>query len=504
VGIDMNRPFSPEMETLEELAAAVSLDYVKSLSKYGYIKEKITPLPYAFAAKHHIIALEEEGNTIILAICNPYDLDAIKEARFLLQKDIKEVLTTKDTIQKQIETLYVIDSDHKTIINLDDEILVAEKEYDLLEASSNSSIISLINRILVEAIRRNASDIHFEPTALSLLIKFRIDGILFEQHVLPKSMMSQITTRLKVQAELDIAESRMPQDGRIKLKMGEREIDFRLSTIPVIFGERVVLRISDNSHVLLGLNNLDLKKELLTNIRSDIKKKQGIILVTGPTGSGKTRTLYSALSEIATGDLNIMTIEDPVENKLKSMAQINVNHKRGLTFAKGLRHILRQDPDVIMIGEIRDKETVDIAIEASLTGHLVLSTLHTNDAPSTIIRLIDMGVEPYLISSSLISICSQRLIRKICTHCNNKKEIRDECKECSASGYAGRRGIYEYLNLSPRLKKAITNSVDAMTLKEIAIEEGMKTLYEDGLSYVEEGITTLEEVERVTSTTKGG
>lgn len=500
----MNKPFNTQAKIASELAAETCLDYAASLSGYRFIKEKITPLPYAFAAMHHIIALDEIDNTILVAIHNPYDLDAIKEAHFLLQKDIKEVLTTKDTIQKQIETIYVIDSNHESMLDLDDEILIAEKEYDLLEASSNSSVISLLNRILVEAIRKNASDIHFEPTAENLLVKFRIDGMLFEQHALPKSMMSQVTTRLKVQAELDIAESRMPQDGRIKLRMGEREIDFRLSTIPVIFGERVVLRISDNSHVLLGLNNLGLKKGLLKNLRKDIKKKQGIILVTGPTGSGKTRTLYSALSEIATGDLNIMTIEDPVENKLKGMAQINVNHKRGLTFAKGLRHILRQDPDVIMIGEIRDKETVDIAIEASLTGHLVLSTLHTNDAPSTIIRLIDMGVEPYLISSSLISICSQRLIRKICTHCHNDKAKRIHCKECSASGYAGRRGIYEYLDVTSNLKKAITGSVDAMTLKEIAIQEGMKTLYEDGLSYVEENITTLQEVERVTSTAKGG
>jgi len=405
----MNKPYNLTNKKAEEWAKAIGLDFISSFSTFDYIVEKKTPLPYSFVQKHHILPLSYENGFVILAVADPYNLDAIKEARFILRQPIKEVLSTKELIQSQMEDLYLIggssvkdDSKNEAYLDVSPDLSSDASEYDLLENTENASVISILNKILIQALKSNASDIHFEPLDKVLCVKFRVDGILFEKHTLPKSMESQIISRLKVQAELDIAESRMPQDGRIKLKMGSREIDFRLSSVPVIFGERIVLRISDNSDVLLGLDNLDLRDDFLTSFRKDIRKKQGIILVTGPTGSGKTRTLYSALSEIAGGELNIMTIEDPVENKLKNLAQINVNQKRGLTFAKGLKHILRQDPDVIMIGEIRDKETVSIAIEASLTGHLVFATLHTNDAPSTIVRLTDMGVEPYLISSSVV------------------------------------------------------------------------------------------------------
>jgi general secretion pathway protein E len=491
----------------KQWAESIGLEFLDDFSKCEYINEKITPLPYSFVHKNLILPLGFEDGYILIAISNPYDLEAIKEARFLLKKQLKEVLAPKEVIQAQIELLYSSESQRNQYLDEEDalefDLENQDKEYDLLQESTSSGAISYLNKILLEAIRLDASDIHFEPTEKSLLVKFRIDGILFEKHELPKGLENQIITRLKVQAELDIAESRMPQDGRIKLKMGSKNFDFRLSSVPVIFGERIVLRISDNSEVLFGLDTLNLKRDFYKQIQSDIRRNQGIILVTGPTGSGKTKTLYCALSEICSGDLNIMTIEDPVENKLANMAQINVNHKRGLTFSKGLKHILRQDPDVIMIGEIRDKETVDIAIEASLTGHLVLSTLHTNDAPSTIIRLIDMGIEPYLISSSLIAICSQRLVRKICTHCNNDEKLKISCQECSHSGYKGRRAIYEYLSITPKIKAAITSSVDAMTLTQIALEEGMKTLYDDGMSYVEDGTTTKEEIERVTSYSGG-
>jgi|GEM_PF-149590 len=503
MALAMNKPSNPSVNFTKEWANTIGLDYIEDFSPYPYIQEKRALLPYTFASQHTLLALGfEEGKTLV-AIANPYALETLKQARFLLKTPIKEVLASKEIIDSHIEMLYSEkqNSSFQETLFKDPQNThpTVDKEYDLLEEVSSSSIVSLLNTLLIEALRLNASDIHFEPTDTHLLVKFRVDGILFTKHTLPKQVESQLITRLKVQAELDIAESRMPQDGRIKLKMGSREIDFRLSSVPVIFGERVVLRISDNNTVLLGLDNLDLRETLLNQLRRDIQKRQGIILVTGPTGSGKTRTLYSALTEIAGKDLNIMTIEDPVENKLRGMAQINTNHKRGLTFAKGLKHILRQDPDVIMIGEIRDKETVDIAIEASLTGHLVFSTLHTNNAPSTIIRLIDMGVEPYLISSSLISICSQRLVRKICLVCTNDCSLKKQCLHCSSSGYKDRRGIYEYLPITDPIKKAITSSIDAMTLTEIARQEGMKTLYEDGLYYVDKGITTLDEIRRVTS-----
>ncbi len=506
----MNKPYSLTNEKAEEWAKAIGLDFITDFSNFDYIVEKKILLPYTFVQKHHILPLSYENGFVIIAVADPYKLDAIKEARFILRHPVKEVLSTKELIQSQMEDLYLTggssvseDSKNEAYIDLNPELLSDTSEYDLLDNTENASVISILNKILIEALKSNASDIHFEPLDKVLCVKFRVDGILFEKHTLPKSMESQIISRLKVQAELDIAESRMPQDGRIKLKMGGRDIDFRLSTVPVIFGERIVLRISDNSNVLLGLDNLDLREDFLRCLREDIGKKQGIILVTGPTGSGKTRTLYSALSEIAGGELNIMTIEDPVENKLKNLAQINVNQKRGLTFAKGLKHILRQDPDVIMIGEIRDKETVSIAIEASLTGHLVFATLHTNDAPSTIVRLTDMGVEPYLISSSLISVCSQRLVRKLCLSCGGKEGKKEHCPECSGSGFKGRRGIYEYLRITPAIKRAITSTSDAMKLTNIALEEGMQTLYQDGMKYVEEGITTEEEIKRVTSALKG-
>ena len=389
--------------TIKELSDSIGVTYKEDISSYQFIVDGIKPLPYSFVSKNLLLPIQEKDDSFTIAISNPYNLDAIKEARFLLKKPIKEILTTKNIIEKTIELLYfshskdnINQSIESSELNLNIESNEDKKNYNLFEDSSDSSIISLLNKILINALQDEASDIHFEPTEKNLIIRYRIDGILFEKYQLPKSIESQIISRLKVQAELDIAESRMPQDGRIKLMMGKRELDFRLSTVPVIFGERLVLRILDSSKVICGLDQLNMKKDILSSIRSDTKKRQGIILVTGPTGSGKTTTLYSALSELSAGDLNIMTIEDPVEYKLQNIAQININHKRGLTFSKGLKHILRQDPDIIMIGEIRDRETVEIAIEASLTGHLVLSTLHTNDAPSTIIRLIEMGIEPYL------------------------------------------------------------------------------------------------------------
>jgi general secretion pathway protein E len=505
----MNKSFKEDLEFTKQWAKTIGLPFEDDFSNFEFIKEGKKLLPLAFCRKHCILPLGYLDNYILVAIANPYKLDVLKEIRFLLKTAIKEVLATKIKIEDQINKLYQANTDeiesglNLNTLDLEKKGFKESKEYDLLDEPSNSSVISLLNNLFIEALHKGASDIHFEPASDYLIIKYRIDGILREVHKFAKSIENQIIARLKVQAELDIAESRMPQDGRIKLKMGSSEIDFRLSTVPVIFGERLVLRISDNSNVLAGLEQLDLREDFLASIKKDIRKKQGIILITGPTGSGKTRTLYSILSEISSSDLNIMTIEDPVENKLKSMAQINVNHKRGLTFSKGLRHILRQDPDIIMVGEIRDKETVSIAIEASLTGHLVLSTLHTNDAPSTIIRLIDMGIEPYLISSSLISVCSQRLIRKLCTFCNNKKSLTKNCKECSQTGYKGRRGIYEYMPITKDIKAAITKKVDAQSIFKIAEREGLKTLYDDGLYYVNQGITTLEEIERVTNDTKG-
>ncbi len=342
---------------------------------------------------------------------------------------------------------------------------------------------------------------------------------------MPPEIVSPLATRIKVLAQLDIAERRLPQDGRIKLRMGGREIDFRVSTIPIVLGERIVLRILDRAQLMVGFEKMGMRPNLLKRLRAHIKKNQGMILVTGPTGSGKSTTLYSALSEILSSEINIMTIEDPVEFKIERMAQISVNSKIDLSFAKGLRHILRQDPDVIMVGEIRDKETAEIAIQAALTGHLVLSTLHTNDAPSAIARLVDMGIEPYLISSSVLSIMAQRLVRTICQDCKrddfmtkeeaslNHLKLPDKlfeagpvkfskgqgCPHCFGSGYKGRCGIYELMDVTSKIKRQILLSAESTEIKRIAQEEGMESLAQEGIKLALQGKTTIDEVLRITS-----
>lgn len=525
------RPVSPKniFETLELLSERSGLRVETNLCDYPFIQQREKILPYAFVKKKGIIPLKEEGNLLLVAISDPYDLDTLEEVRHLTERDIKEVLAATADIDEAIEKCYQqkedetsrviqgISDTNKTLITIENE-----EEYDLLEESADSSVVKVFNMILVEALSQEASDIHFEPVESRLHVRYRIDGIMQHRHTLSKELQTSLTTRIKVLAQLDIAEHRLPQDGRIKLKMGGREIDFRVSTVPVVFGERIVMRILDKSHIILGLNEIGMKDSMCLQMRQHIKKNQGIILVTGPTGSGKTTTLYSVLSEIKSQEVNIMTIEDPVEYKLEGMAQIGVNPKIKLDFATGLRHILRQDPDVIMIGEIRDRETAEIAIQASLTGHLVLSTLHTNDAPSAIARLVDMGIEPYLLSSSLIGVLAQRLVRRICDYCKTKyhptqSELRElgieerensahslyfyrgkGCAKCFQSGYKGRHGLYEFMSVTPRIKEQLLKSADAGKLQKIALEEKMPTLRKEGISLALSGITTIEEVIRVT------
>jgi general secretion pathway protein E len=385
--------------------------------------------------------------------------------------------------------------------------------------------VRILNSILLEAIQQGASDIHFDPLEQGLGIRYRIDGVLQVRHSPPKEYQSQLITRLKVLSRLDIAEQRLPQDGRIKLRMGGRHIDFRVSTVPCVFGERIVLRILDKSHVLLGLSKIGMQESVLEQFQKLITLPEGIVLVTGPTGSGKTTTLYSALSELGSTEVNIMTIEDPVEYKLQGMAQIGVNPKIHLNFSMGLRHILRQDPDVIMIGEIRDKETAEIAIQASLTGHLVLSTLHTNDAPSALTRLIDMGIESYLLTSSIVGVMAQRLVRVLCSACKtpyspSSQELKHlrlnadtlqtthffkavGCPCCFGSGYKGRHGIYELMTVTHEIKQQLLRSADAHQLQSLVLELGMRSLRQEGADLVVKGITSSEEVFRVTRDVEG-
>lgn len=509
---------------LISLAEMYGLGFALDLSSFALIRKAESLLPYSFVRKHSLIPLEKRGKSLLVAITDPLNFEAKEEVRALLDVHVEEILAPKEEVERAIEICYkqkeeAVSDEIEALTDSSEQKVEESEGYDLLEKSSESPVIRLLNAILTEAIQHGVSDIHFDPGESGLCVRYRIDGVLQTRHHPPKDLQLQLIARIKVMAKLDIAESRLPQDGRIKLKLGKRQIDFRVSTIPVAFGERVVLRILDKNHVLLGLSKLGMEEEIASGLAKLLKVSEGIILVTGPTGSGKTTTLYSALSQIQSPEINIMTIEDPVEFKLQGMAQIGVNPKIDLTFAKGLRHILRQDPDVIMIGEIRDVETAEIAIQSSLTGHLVLSTLHTNDAPSALTRLVEMGIEPYLLSSSVIGVLAQRLVRKLCPSCKRgytpsdaellelgikREEIESGvlfqntgCEDCFYSGYLGRHGIYELMQVGAKIKQQIMESADAEKLRKVAIKNGMQTLRESGIALALRGITSLAEVLRV-------
>lgn len=493
----------------ELLAKQLGLQIIPSLEGYSISRELLKKVPYAFAKKHIVLPIEESESHVLVVLADPLALQPVEELRHILSVPIRTAFAPKDAILQTIHDWY--NSDKETASDVitgmsananQDEIEV----FDLLDNRANQpAIIRLLNIILAEAIEQGASDIHFEPHDNSLRVRYRIDGVLHTRHAPSQEYQSQMLARIKVMAKLDIAEHRLPQDGRIKLKMGQREIDFRVSTVPVAGGERIVMRILDKGNVVIGLDKLNMPSALFAEFKRLISLPEGILLVTGPTGSGKTTTLYSALHEQNDEATNIMTIEDPVEYNLKGIAQIGVNAKISLSFAKGLRHILRQDPDIIMVGEIRDAETAQISIQASLTGHLVMSTLHTNDAPSAITRLVDMGVEPYLLSSTVVGVLAQRLVRRICPSCKESYQTDQGtfyrgrgCSSCFESGYKGRQGIYELMTLTNLLKKQIVKSPDAIELRRLALSQNMLSLYQHGLQLVKEGVTTLEEVLRVT------
>ncbi|MDA3899281.1 MAG: type II secretion system ATPase GspE [Spirochaetes bacterium] len=393
---------------------------------------------------------------------------------------------------------------------------------DILDMANEAPIIRFVNKAITEAVQERASDIHIEPYEKDLIVRYRIDGILYRMHEPPKKLQNAIISRIKIMSNLNIAENRLPQDGRIQLKIGKKDIDIRVSIFPTHYGERVVMRLLNKSDMSFDLETIGFSKEMLVKFKKALDKPHGVILVTGPTGSGKSTTLYSALTRLNSTDVNILTVEDPIEYQLNGVGQMQVNTKIGLTFASGLRSILRQDPDIIMVGEIRDIETAEIAIQSALTGHRVFSTIHTNDAASAVTRLADMGIEPFLISSSVNAFLAQRLIRRICPECKTTykpqaKELSElkiklsslkngklfhgkGCEKCLGTGYSGRTGIYELLPISNEIKKLVVSNADAGTIKTQAVKEGMQTLYEDGIRKVLEGITTIEEVLRVSNT----
>ncbi len=487
-------------------------------------------IPVAFLKKNRIIpySLNTKKKMINIAIADPLNIQPLDDLKMLFPGHrMNIVLSTPDEIQRIISTHFDMlksESTDDVIEDLEEsdfEILTSQisETEDIMDMANDAPIIRLVNTIIKQAVTDRASDIHIEPYEKDLIVRFRIDGILYQMFTPPKKYQGAVMSRIKIMANLNIAENRLPQDGRIQLKIGGKDIDIRVSTFPTYYGERIVLRLLNKTDMYFDLNSLGFDDDTLSTFNDVIKKTHGIILVTGPTGSGKSTTLYSVLTRLNTDDVNILTVEDPIEYQLKGIGQMQVKPKIDLTFASGLRSILRQDPDIIMIGEIRDLETAEIAVQSALTGHRVFSTLHTNDAASGITRLIDMGVEPFLIASSVNAFLAQRLVRKICVHCRklykpSQKMLAElglkatdikgakfykavGCPKCINTGYMGRLGLYELLPVSQEIRKQIMSHADASAIKEQAIREGMKTLLADGLAKAMEGITTVEEVLRV-------
>jgi type IV pilus assembly protein PilB len=483
-------------------------------------------VPELLAKKHHLIPLFKTGDTLTIATADPLNVIALDELRLKTKSNIEPAVATETEINTAISQYYGTGSSVEDIIkSIDVKSMAIEEEKDelstdkLKDLAEEAPIIKLVNLIIMQAIQERASDIHVEPEEASLKVRFRIDGVLHETLTVPKHLQAAVLSRIKIMSELDIATKRVPQDGRFRIIVDNGTIDMRISTLPTMHGENIVMRLLDSSSIMIGLEQLGFNEKNLDQFKSLIVRPHGIILVTGPTGSGKTTTLYSALNTINKPDVNIITVEDPVEYQLKMIRQSQINPKAGLTFALGLRSILRQDPDIIMVGEIRDLETAEIAVQAALTGHLVLSTLHTNDAPSSLTRLVDMGVEPFLISSSVIGVVAQRLVRKICTSCKEAFTPSDEvfkelgiprpegdikffrgkgCKTCKNTGYKGRIGIYEMLIPNEQIREMILQKVSTGQIKKVSQEMGMKTLREDGLEKVLSGVTSIDEVIRVT------
>jgi general secretion pathway protein E len=489
----------------EALAKRLGLQIAASLSELNIDRRLMKVVSYAFVKRELVFPVCEDETTLSVATCDPLATAALDELRFQFGKAIRMIWVPKEALLSAVHEYYQQDENAATL--LIEEMGESSHQgpygdegevYDILEDDVNQPpAVRLLNLIVGESIKRGASDIHFDPDERGLVVRYRIDGVLHQHLVPPQELQSPLITRVKVMAKMDIAERRLPQDNRVKMRMGAKVIDFRVSTLPVTCGERIVMRLLDKGNIILGLDHLGMPQRILTRFRQLIQCSEGMILVTGPTGSGKTTTLYSALSELKNSETNIMTVEDPVEYRLPGIAQMGVHAKIGLTFSAGLRSILRQDPDIIMIGEIRDRETAEIAIQSALTGHLVLSTLHTNDACSAVTRLVDMGIEPYLISSCCLGALAQRLVRRVCTTCHGEKSDLP-CPMCLGSGFYSRHGMYELMSMSRALRQQISKSPEAMLLLDIAQSEGLQTLREQGKELVHDGITTAEEVWRVT------
>jgi general secretion pathway protein E len=517
-------------DVAKALALQLDLPYHAQISLDAVDAELVRQVPINFAKQALILPLGLEGESVALLVGDPLDTTVLDHARMLLQRNVSPHVATPAVIVDAINGVYdrAVNEAEQLVGEMEAQDLQSlahelEEPQDLLDTDDEAPIIRLVNSLLFRAAKERASDIHIEPMERELLVRFRIDGVLQEIIKPPKRYQNSIVSRVKVMGQLNIAEKRLPQDGRIRIKLAGRDIDIRLSTIPCTFGERIVMRLLDKNTTLLDLTDIGMGRDTMNGMDQVIRRSHGIILVTGPTGSGKTTTLYAALSRINTPDLNILTVEDPVEYQIRGISQMAINPKIGLSFAAGLRSFLRQDPDVIMVGEIRDRETAEIAIQASLTGHLVFSTVHTNDAASAITRLVDMGVEPFLVASSLMAVMAQRLVRRVCPHCREAyqptaEELKEValtpaavaragnptiyrakgCDACGGTGFRGRTGIYELLLVDDDIRQLTLKNVDSTSIKRSGVQKGMLTLLDDGARKVLAGETTLAEVLSVT------
>ncbi|MHC4396434.1 MAG: type II secretion system ATPase GspE [Planctomycetota bacterium] len=529
-------PYFTEDSVLKLFAAALGQDFLEEIPSRAVPQEFIEAIPATYAQHHYLIGIksEDDNDELIVVLSKPLDANALDNVSKMTGMPVRAAIATRTAITSAIDVAYeqrttVIEEvaeelDSQNLDQLIDEVASAN---DLLDVVNRPPVIRLVNDILFRALQLRASDIHVHPYETKIQIRYRIDGILYDTLSLNRNVLPLIISRIKVMAAMDIAERRMPQDGRCTVRLGLREVDLRISTVPTSYGERSVMRVLDKSTALYGLDELGLGNEDLKKFDSLLGRTHGVIFVTGPTGSGKSTTLYACLSRLNSAEKNIMTIEDPIEYQLGGISQMQVASKKGMTFANSLRHVLRQDPDVIMVGEVRDIETARMAIQSSLTGHLVFSTLHTNDAAGAISRLLDLGVEPYLVSSSLIAVMAQRLVRKVCPDCKEEceptpRELRElglldadaglsepgknggkffvgkGCDRCFQTGFRGRTGVYELMMINEEIQDLIYKRESAGTIKRASLNTGLQTLRMDGTGKVLAGITTIAEVLRVT------
>lgn len=527
----INMGFVSEKDITEMVGMQMGVSFV-DLDEIDIDPELVRSVPEHLAQRYSVIPIAQNENKLTLAMVDPLNILAIDDIRLITGFDIDPVISTEESILKAIgrqfgsmglaeveETVKDISASEFGDMEVDDAVDDEISLDKLKELVDEAPIVRVVNLIISQAINDKSSDIHIEPEAKTVRVRYRVDGVLHEVMQPPKHIQAPMVSRIKIMSNLDIAERRIPQDGKIHLKHDNKEYDLRVSTVPCVHGEKVVMRILDKGSVMLGLNKLGFFPEIQQSIEDLVDKPYGMVLVTGPTGSGKSTTLYSVLNRVNKVGVNIMTVEDPVEYQIQGINQVQQNVKAGMTFAGALRAFLRQDPDIIMVGEIRDGETAQIAVEAALTGHLVLSTLHTNDAPGAITRLTEMGIEPFLCSSSIICVLAQRLARTICPNCKESyippmESVRKfglaaytdseitfyrgrGCDNCKMSGYKGRTGIHELLTVSDRLRSLILQRASTAEIRQCSIEEGMKTMPDDGLRKVLEGITTIEECLRV-------